>query len=304
MSRGTSPDLAIARIAGAQNRVLTWRQLCDAHVSRRAVAHRIAVGRLYRAYPSVYLLEPPQMASRITLLTAAVLACGPHALLSHRSAAELWELVPAGPSDIDVTVVARNPGERPGIARHRASRLDRRDLRTRHAIPVTSPARTALDAATQLAPDDLEAVIATATARHLTTNPELERVLARYPSHPGAARLKTVLKRQGGPAFTRSEAERRMLALVRQAQLPVPATNVPLHGFNVDFLWREQRLVVEIDGFEFHGDRLAFERDRARDAKLVALGFRVIRFTWPQLNEQPLLVIGRLAQALALAAAV
>src|SRR5205807_10000736 len=100
------------------------------------------------------------------------------------------------------------------------------------------------------------------------------------------------------PAFTRSKAEQLFLSLIRQAQLPTPQVNARLLGYEVDFYWREQRLIVEIDGYEFHRDRRAFERDRARDAALTAAGYRVIRITWRALAERPLETIARLAQAL------
>jgi very-short-patch-repair endonuclease len=102
--------------------------------------------------------------------------------------------------------------------------------------------------------------------------------------------------------MTRSKAERRLLALVRSAGLPAPAADVPLEGFIVDFLWRPERLIVEIDGYEFHGGREAFEKDRARDQKLTAAGYRVIRITWRQLVDRELTVVAAIAGALAHAA--
>jgi very-short-patch-repair endonuclease len=101
------------------------------------------------------------------------------------------------------------------------------------------------------------------------------------------------------PALTRSQAEERFLELIRAADLPTPDVNTPLHGFEVDFLWREQRLVVEIDGYAYHSDRQAFEGDRSRDATLAAHGYRVIRVTWRQLRDAPTAVVARVAQALA-----
>jgi very-short-patch-repair endonuclease len=105
-----------------------------------------------------------------------------------------------------------------------------------------------------------------------------------------------------GPAITRSEAERRLLKLIRDANLPLPLTNVRLHGHTVDFCWPQNRLIVEFDGFAFHGHRRAFERDRKRDRTLVAAGYRVIRITWRQLTDEPLAVIASVAQALTAAA--
>jgi very-short-patch-repair endonuclease len=99
--------------------------------------------------------------------------------------------------------------------------------------------------------------------------------------------------------MTRSEAERRLLALIRRAGLPLPETNVRVLGHEVDVLWRRQRLVVEIDGFGVHGTRAAFERDRARDARMMAAGYRVLRVTWRQLEDEPEKVVALLAGVLA-----
>jgi very-short-patch-repair endonuclease len=294
-----SVDRAIVRLAAAQSRVVKWQQLRDAGLAPNSIAYRAAVGWLYRVHPGIYLLEPPATASKTTLFAAAVYACGDGALLSHLSAAELWGLLAAQTGDIHVTAIGRNPGERrQGVRVHRAVRLDTRDVRTRHRIRLTSPARTALDVATLLDGDELELLLATARVERLASDRELRAVLRRYPSHPGAARLKTVMRRDGGPAFTRSKAEQLMLRLCRQAQLPTPKTNTRLNGYEVDFYWPDAKLVVEVDGYEFHKDRKAFERDRERDATLTAAGYRVIRITWRALTERPFVVIARIAQAL------
>jgi very-short-patch-repair endonuclease len=240
----------------------------------------------------------PDTASRTTLFAAAVCASGDSAILSHQSAAELWGLAATSGADVHVTVVGRNPGPSPGIRLHRASALHPRDIRTRAGIRLTSPSRTALDVAHTLEPSVLERLLARARVERLASERDLGAAVARYPTHPGAANLKGALRQAGGPALTRSEAEQRLLRLIRDAGLPAPETNTYLHGLEVDFLWPRQRLVVEVDGFAFHSDRAAFERDRARDAALVAAGFRVIRVTWRQLVDQPLLVVARIAGAL------
>jgi very-short-patch-repair endonuclease/predicted transcriptional regulator of viral defense system len=300
MSRAAAArDRAIAEIAASRHGVVTWPQLVEIGLSHRSIAHRVAVGRLFRVHTGVYLLEPPETAGRITLFAAAVSACGDRALLSHRSAAELWGLLASQRGDIDVTVIGRNPGtSRAGIRTHRAIRLVRHDVRTKHGIPLTSAARTALDAATVLEPAELERLLATARVERLATEREIQKALERCRSHPGAANLKAVLRQAGGPALTRSEAEQLLLRLIRDARLPAPETNAYLHHLEVDFLWPQQRLVVEVDGFAYHSDRAAFERDRERDAALVAAGFRVIRVTWRQLVDQPLVVVARIASAL------
>jgi very-short-patch-repair endonuclease len=119
----------------------------------------------------------------------------------------------------------------------------------------------------------------------------------------GAAALRALAAGQAASAFTRSEAERRLLSLVRQAALPEPLVNARVCGFEVDFYWPASRLVVEVDGRAFHGDERAFEQDRLRDQVLVAAGLRVIRVTWRQISENPLAVVARVAQALTAAAA-
>jgi very-short-patch-repair endonuclease len=269
-----------------------------AGIGTNVITHRVVTGRLYRLHHGVYLLDPPDKANRKTLMTAAVEACGPSAVLSHRSAAELWELTAPHKGLIEVTVAARNAGDRPRIRRHRVPDLDPADVRRRHGVTVTSPARTILDNARS---PDLEEMLGAAFSKGLVTKPQIEQAIARCPTRRGVARLRAVLHQDGGPRWTRSWGERRLLALVREADLPVPLTNRLLYGYQVDAVWPEHRLVVEADGWGFHGDRTAFETDRARDATLVAHGWRVLRFTATRLDEQPILVISHLAAALALA---
>jgi very-short-patch-repair endonuclease len=206
----------------------------------------------------------------------------------------------AQPGYIEVTVVAHHAGDRPGIRRHRVPALDPADIRTKRGISVTSPARTVLDNAMH---PHLEELVGTAIDQGITNLREIEAAIARCPSRRGVRRLCALLEQAGGPRRTRSWGERRLLALIRQAGLPVPLTNRLLLGLQVDAMWPDLKLVVEVDGFEFHGDRDSFENDRARDAKLVAAGWRVLRFTATQLDEQPMVVIGQLAAALALASA-
>jgi len=270
-------DSTIARIAADHNRVVSWRHLVAAGVNSDAIRHRLEIGRLYRIHHGVYLLEPPIEASRLTLLTAAVHACAPNAFLSHQSAAELWQLAPQRAGPIHVTVVGRNPGTRRQRLRiHRSTTLTRKDVRSRRRVPATSPTRTIRDLAPALDRDELELMVATAHRLGLVSGNQLA----------------------ADPSFTRSKAEQLLLSLVRKANLPNPRTNARILGYEVDFLWPKQRLIVEIDGFEFHADRRSFERDRARDAKLIAAGYRVIRFTWRALRERPFETIARIAQAL------
>jgi very-short-patch-repair endonuclease len=298
VTRGNDVDRVIRAIASSNNRVASRRALNAAGISDDVIMHRVAVGWLFRQHHGVYLLDPPDRASRVTLMTAAVEACGPDAALSHRSGAELWEFLEPHRGHIEVTVIGHNAGDRPGIRRHRVLELDPADVTTRRGVRVTSPARTVLDNARD---PELEAIIGAAFATGRVTERQIEQAIARCPTRRGARRVRRLLSQDGGPRRTRSWAERRLLALVRQAGLPVPQTNVMLHGLQVDALWPEHRLVVEVDSQEFHGDRRSIENDRARDAKLIAAGYVVIRFTAMQLDKSPFLVLGQLAAALALA---
>jgi very-short-patch-repair endonuclease len=232
----------------------------------------------------------------------AVLACGRGAVISHRTAAALWCLLPKVSKETHVTVPGRDRRRGDGICVHRVARLDRRDIRKLGGIPVTAPARTLLDVATMASPRELEQALAEAQARRLVRRSDLTSLLARVGSRPGVPALRSLIDADAGPALTRSAAERRFLALIRAAALPAPEANVRIGRHEVDFLWRDQRLVVEVDGFRFHSSRAAFERDRRRDAELASLGFRVIRVTWRQLVERPEGVIAQVAGALAIVA--
>jgi very-short-patch-repair endonuclease len=296
--RGIEVNRVVQALASANNRVASRRALNAAGISDDMIMSQVAGGHLFRQHHGVYLLDPPALASRVTLMTAAVEACGPGAALSHRSAAEHWELLSPHQGHIEVTVVGHNAGDRPDIRRHRVPELDPADVRTRKGIRVTSPARTVLDNARD---PDLEELIGAAFAKGLANQRQIEQAIARCPTRRGVRRLRKFLTQDGGPRRTRSWAERRLLALIRQAGLPVPLTNRQLLGFQVDALWPEHKLVVEVDGYPFHSGRRAFGNDRARDAALVAAGYRVIRFTARQLEECPLVVLTQLAAALALA---
>ncbi len=179
--------------------------------------------------------------------------------------------------------------------------LDQAETRTRFNIPVTSPPRTLLDLATTRR-DDLDPALAEAFAKRLALRSELLSLSARHPRHRGAKQLRALGEDDRAPAHLRSEAEKRLLALVRRATLAEPEVNVRLGPYIIDFLWRAPRLVVEVDGYAFHSSRAAFERDRRRDADLTSRGFRVLRFTWRQIVDEPELVVARIAQALAIAA--
>ncbi|MGH7471917.1 MAG: DUF559 domain-containing protein, partial [Longimicrobiales bacterium] len=166
-------------------------------------------------------------------------------------------------------------------------------------IPVTSPARTLLDVATLLPFHDLEVAYADACARRLVRVREMTALLERARGRAGVAPLRRLVELDQADGLTRSEAERKLLTLVRTARLPAPSTNVRVGQSEVDCLWRSEKVVVEVDGYAFHSGKRAFERDRERDAGLVARGYVVLRITWAKLSERPASVIARGAAALA-----
>lgn len=288
----------MAAVAAAQHGVISRRQLTAVGLGRSAIAHRVAQGRLHRLHRGVYLVGH-EVPARLAPEVAALLACsGAGAVLSHRTAATLWGVGP--PTEgVDVTVVGRDCGRRAGVRVHRVRHLDTRDRALRERLPITAPARTLLDLAEAIPPRDLERAVAEALVKKLTTEPQLERLLSRSPGRRGTRPLRAILDQTKGPPITRSEAERRLLDLIRAGQLPAPRTNAKVGRYEVDFLWIRQRVVVEVDGYAFHSNRAAFERDRARDGDLQARGFAVLRLTWRQITDEPHRSLVRIAQVLA-----
>lgn len=299
-ARGCREDLSdrvIAWIAGRQLGLIASWQLQALGISHSAITRRARRGALHRLHRGVYLVGHAVQVPGAREL-AAVLACGDGALVSHRSAALMWGLTDVAGGKVEVSVVARNCRPRGGLRVHRLRGLDVRDRAVKNGIPTSSAARAVIDLAASAAPDELERALAEARARGLVSDGQLSQALDRAGNRAGVSALRAAIRDQGGPKLTRSEAERRLLDLIRAASLPVPKTNVRIEGFEVDFLWPEARLIVEVDGFAFHGHRTAFERDRRRDMALRDRGFEVIRVTWRQLVDQPFLVIAHIARAL------
>jgi hypothetical protein len=292
LQRDLRRDAALALFAERQQGHVTRAQALAGGMGPGAFQGRVDRGYLHRVHRGVYRVghtAPLEFDREM----AAVLACGTRTVASHASAAYLWALAPRPEGDVHVTGPHRR--HRRGIRLHR-SPVDPAEVVRRHGVPVTRPSRTLLDYAADAAALLLERAVEDALRRRLVTRRELGAELTR--GRPGSGALRRLLMREDGPALTRSEAERRVVALVRAAGLPPPDHNVLVEGIEVDLLWREERLVVEVDGFAYHSGRVAFERDRLRDSRLVALGFRVIRVTWRQIVHEPSAVIAALAQAL------
>lgn len=188
---------------------------------------------------------------------------------------------------------------RAGILTHRPRHLAADEVTRLQGIPVTTPDRTLRDLSTEIASRALNRAVARAERRKLITDAQLATLVERQKGRPGAPVLRAAMGNEGGPALTRSEAEERFLGLVRRGRLAPPEANVVVAGHEVDFLWRSERLAVEVDGFRFHASRRSFENDRRRDMDLAGAGCHVIRITWRQIVREPEPTLVHLSQALA-----
>jgi very-short-patch-repair endonuclease len=294
-------DPAIARLAGRQRGVVSVSQLHAAGFDNAAIKRRCRAGRLHRLRRGVYLVGPavaPDGAAEV----AALLACPPMSVVGHRSSARLWGLrsLREWNTPVEVTVVGSDPGRKRGIKVYRTAGLVPRDVRHIGGIPVTAPARTLLDLATVLPAMALEVAYADARTLGLLREADVAEVLERNRGRRGNRVLRAILETAAGAGLTRSQAEQRMLALIRAAALPAPKVNARLGRFVVDFLWPAAKVVVEVDGYTSHGGRTSFERDRERDATLLARGYVVLRVTWRQLVAQREAVVARVAAALSI----
>jgi very-short-patch-repair endonuclease len=309
-------------LARRQHGVVTRVQLLEAGLSAGMVRHRIESGRLLRLHQGVYRVGPLPVAWQRE--SAAVLACGADALLSHSSALALLLADPDGTagldsarpgagaprrakggaddSPVDVTVGPGGRTPRGGIRMHRVRELPAGDRSERNGIPVTTPIRTLVDVAAVIGEVELERAAARLLRAGLIAPAVLERRLAGCRGRPGMPALRAVLGRSGGPALTRSEAEVAALKLIRVAGLPAPQTNAAMGPYELDFYWPRERLAVEIDGFRHHSSRPRFEGDRRKDAWLRARGITVLRLTWRQVTEEAVATAVQLGQALVHAA--
>ena len=263
-------------------------------MSRNAVSARSHAGRLHRVHRGVYAVGHPVLTVNGRRM-AAVLAAGPGAVLSHASAAALWEIRRTSATRIDVTVRS-NAGRarRPGLRIHRTPTL--RDRRDHRAPTVSGSPRPPAPCLTSL-PHCLAAHWSERSTRPRsggsTTGVSSEAVALAHAGERGAAALQRALDDDGELTLTDSELEELMLALCDDHGLPRPQPRAWVAGLRVDFLFAAGRLVVETDGYRYHRTRRAFERDRERDAILARAGYRTLRFTHRQLTREPAMVCRR-----------
>jgi hypothetical protein len=275
-------EAAIAALALRQQGNVTREQLLGLGLRHAAITYRCRCQRLFRVYLGVFSVgRPPR--TPVEQASAAVLACGEGAALSHSSALSLWGFVSEWERELHVSSPKQR--RRPGITTHEVSGLTRADIRTHLGIRVTSPARTFLDCAVDLGPHRLPRLMADARRKGYLHLAQLADVVDRFYRHPGRV---PVLEALGGlQQPTRSELEKAFLAFCQRYGLPQPVVNSHPGRRESDMLFAAERVIVELDGWEFHRDKYAFEDDRDRDAELLAAGYVTVRITWERLLSNP-----------------
>jgi very-short-patch-repair endonuclease len=268
-------DPAIAALADRQYGVVTRAQLLNAGFTSAQIDGRLRARRLHRVHQGVYAVGH-RVLTREGRWMAATLAAG--GVLSHISAAAAWDLRPTSARLIHVTVAGDlGRKRRAGIKIHRSTTLTPRDTTVHRGIPITTPARTIIDLARTLSGRPLEHVIDLADQRGLINFDDLRAA--------NSASLHAVLSRYS-PAPTRSELEEALVRLCDEHGIPRPETNTRIEGIEVDAVWRDKRLIVEVDGYRYHRAPSRFESDREKDIVLGAKGWRVLRFTWAQVENR------------------
>jgi len=289
-------DRALAHLAGAQHGVVSRSQLLEVGFSPKAITDRLGRGGLHSLHRGVYAVGHRALASHGRWL-GAVLACGPDAVLSHRSAAALWDLRPTTRTAIDV-IAPRTRHRRSGINLHLPRCLEPRHRTEHNGIPCTTVARTLADLGAVIDHTAVERAWHRAEMLGLLDVRAVEQTLGSGHGRRGAGHLRKLLDECRADQITRSELEERFLTLCRRASLPPPEVNTRIEAsgttYEVDFLWRTRHLVAETDGWGPHRTHSAFEADRRRDADLLVAGFRVVRFTWRQITRNAESVVATL----------
>lgn len=284
-------DRLIADLAEAQHGVVGLWQLVDLGLNQSLIEWRVDVGRLHRIHQGAYAVGYVRLTPHGHRM-AAVLACGPEAVLSHRSAAALWGLREDSRSRIDVTAPGRRGRIPAGIDAHRHGFLTAADRTSVDGIPCTSVSRTLLDLAAVVSCRGLRYAVKQAEVERVFDLSEMNELLARSRGRRGVARLRSAISvHDPREQLTRRELEERFFDVCRDREILLPEVNghLVVNGISMmpDFLWRDARLIVEADSHRVHGTASAFEEDRRRDQLLTAAGWTVIRITWRQVLNEP-----------------
>jgi Transcriptional regulator, AbiEi antitoxin len=287
-------DRVIAATAAEQYGYITRTQLLAVGLGPAAIKYRVKIGRLISVYAGTYAVGSVNR-TPVARAMAAVLACGERAVLSHGSAATLWGFNKYW--DLPFEVIAPTVRSHKGITVHRSRTLARCDMTGQLGVPVTTPERTALDIAPRLTDRRLTRVVNDGRHAGFLHLNDLADVLERNPRHPGTRRLQRFVENPSD-APTRSPLEDDFLAFAKRYGLPAPVTNTHLLGYEVDVLYPAERVIVEVDSHRFHSDRDSFERDRNRDADMLAADILTVRITDERIKQKPEREARRLNQIL------
>jgi len=284
-------DHSIAALARAQHGVIAGWQLAQLGFGEGVARKRKAVGRFHRIHKGVYAFGYPTL-SRKGHLMAAVVTCGPGAVLSHRSAAFLHGILDDSRSRVDVIAPNRRGRAPKGIAAHRDGTLAPADRVVIGGIPCTSLARTLLDIAATESTRALRYAVSQAEVEKIFDLAEVIELLRRSKGRRGVARLRLAIElHDPAEQETRSKLEKKLLRLFKRGRLDPFEVNghLVVDGISMmpDFIWRNARLIVEADSRRVHGTATAFEKDRQRDQRLIAAGWSVIHATWHQVTQEP-----------------
>jgi very-short-patch-repair endonuclease len=288
--RSRGDDRVISRLAGEQHGVVGRWQLLEAGWSEEELDGRMHVGRFHRLHGGVYAVGH-RVLSREARWMAAVLATEPDAVLSHWSAAALWMIRPSSRSVIDVTT-AHKSRTWDGIKRHHKA-LPADEVTVREGIPVTSVPRTIFDLAATEDVDTVAAMLRESEHLNLWDRLSLPDLVERYSGRRGVRKVRLALQRitEEPSGRKRSRLEERFAPFIRRDQLPMPRFNdwilLGPKRYQVDCHWPGTKQIVELDGWEGHGTRSAFQDDRERDRRLRVAGYAVTRLTWNQLRDEP-----------------
>lgn len=282
----------LAQLAGRQYGIVSHSQLIELGYSEAAIARGVQSGRLHRVLRGAYGVGHDAISSHGRCL-AAVLTCGSGALLSHTSSGWLWGLTDFCPVLPHVTVPIRGH-QRPGVRIHHSTILEEEDLAETEGIATTSVPRTLLDMAGEVRDRGLNRSVEKAERMGLLDIGPLDSLLVRAGGHPGRRRLRSAVELYRDPAFSRARSERLFLDLVRKAGLPRPALNTYVEAQEIDAYWEAERFAVEVDGWEVHRTRAAFERDPLRIEELKLAGVDAIRITARRIEREPAVVGDRL----------
>jgi hypothetical protein len=278
----------IRGLAERQHGVFSTWQLLDQGVNERIVASRRKGGILVPLHQGVYALAHTRLGQEGRAM-AAVLACGPGAVLSHFSAGHHWGLCGSrGPTEVLRQSGGLEPKSHENVRLHQTRRLHAYEVTVERGIPVTVIERVLLDLAGRTDVKRLERLFVSAYKRNDFSWPRLGRIIACRRGCKGVGKLRRIAHEVDPEALeTKSPPEVDFLFLWRKMTMPMPSVNVLVEGHLVDFLWPEQRVVVETDSWSYHGHPLAFEKDHRRDVELTAAGYDVHRTTAKMLERDP-----------------